>query len=104
MVNVFYDENNNVNIIYYVDLPEELISLPHFSLEGLPEPKNIEDKESVLKCDGKKVWYDYVDKELSSEELLKQQIDILSKMSEFLASENEAKDDLLQEIILQLYL
>ena len=75
---LFYDEQNNVNIIYYVDLPEELISLPHFSLEVLPEPKNIEGKESVLKCDGKKVWYDYVDKVLSPEELLQQQIDILT--------------------------
>ena len=96
MVNVFYDEDNNVNLIYYVDLPQELISLPHFSLEVLPEPENIEGKESILKCDGKKVWYDYVDKVLSPEELLNKKI-------ERLASENEAKDDLLQEIVLQIY-
>lgn len=96
MINVFYDENDNVNLIYYIDLPGELISLPHFSLEVLPEPKNIEGKESVLKCDGKKVWYDYVDKVLSPDELLNKKIELL-------ASENEAKDDLLQEIILQMY-
>ena len=97
MVNVFYDENNNVNLIYYIDLPEELMTLPHFSLEVLPEPKNIEGKESVLKCDGKKVWYDYVDKVLSPEELLKQQFDAL-------VLEQEMVNDLLQEIILQMYL
>ena len=97
MVNVFYDENDNVNLIYYIDLPEELISLPHFSLEVLPEPEIIEGKESVLKCDGKKVWYDYVDKVLSPEELLKQQFDAL-------VLEQEMTNDLLQEIILQMYL
>ena len=32
------------------------------------------------------------------------EIDILNKKVELLASENEAKDDLLQEMILQLYL
>ena len=96
MVNVFYDENDNVNPIYYVDLPEELIYLPHFSLEVLPEPENIEGKESVLKCDGKKVWHDYVDKALNSEELLKQQFDAL-------VLEQEMTNDLLQEIILQMY-
>lgn len=84
MVNVFYDENDNVNLIYYIDLPEELISLPHFSLEVLPEPKNIEGKESVLKCDGEEVWYEYTDKELSPEELLTQKVDLLKQEVELL--------------------
>lgn len=87
MVSVFYDENDNVNLIYYVDLPEELISLPHFSLEVLPEPKNIEGKESILKCDGEKVWYDYVDKVLSPEELLKQQVELLQQQIDILTGE-----------------
>lgn len=95
-MNIFYDESNNVNLIYYTDLPEELISLPHFSLDVLPEAEIVEGKESILKTDGSKVWYEYVDRELT-------EIDILNKKIELLASENETKDYLLQEIILQVY-
>ena len=96
MIKIFYDENNNVNLIYYVDLPQELISLPHFSLEVLPEPKNIEGKESVLKCDGKKVWYDYVDKVLSPEELLETKLKTSTARQDFL-------EELIAEMATMLY-
>ena len=96
MVNVFYDENDNVNLIYYIDLPEELISLPHFSLEVLPEPEIIEGKESILKCDGEKVWYDYVDKVLSPEEILETRLKASTDRQDFL-------EELIAEMAMMLY-
>ena len=96
MINIFYDENNNVNLIFYVDLPEELTSLPHFSLEVLPEPENIEGKESILKCDGKKVWYDYVDKVLSPEEILETKLKASTDRQDFL-------EELIAEMAMMLY-
>ena len=94
---LFYDEQNNVNLIYYVELPPELVNTPHFEVESLLELVEPEGMQAILKCDGKKVWYDYVDKVLSPEELLKQQFDAL-------VLEQEMTNDLLQEIILRMYL
>lgn len=75
---LFYDENNNVNLIYYVELPPELVNAPHFEVESLPELVEPEGKRGVLKTDGSKVWYEYVDRELTEIEQLQRQIDILT--------------------------
>ena len=94
---LFYDENNNVNLIYYQEPSQELLQQRYMKVKSVPEAEAKKGMQVILKCDGEKVWYDYVDKVLSPEELLKQQFDAL-------VLEQEMTNDLLQEIILQLYL
>lgn len=69
MINLFYDDENNVGLIYYADLPEELQKKKHLEVESLEVAEVIEGKEAVLKADATHYWYEYVDKELTEEEL-----------------------------------
>ena len=61
MTTIFYDGNHDVNLIYYIEIPEELAAQPHMQVEELPEPEEKEGKYAKLKCDGTRYWYEYVD-------------------------------------------
>ena len=74
-------------------------------LEDIPPEYDKEIQYLIL--DGYEILEDKVIKKYRVEDIADEvkpsEIDILNKKVELLASENEAKDDLLQEIILQMY-
>ncbi|MGO3751220.1 MAG: hypothetical protein ACTJGH_00465 [Peptoniphilaceae bacterium] len=71
---LFYNEENIVTLIYYVELPDELKDKNYLELEELPAVEERSGFNSVLKCDGTNVWYDYEPRELTEEELLGQEV------------------------------
>lgn len=96
MISLFYDENNKVYLKYYAELPAELKDKDHLQVEVVDDPIEKADKVVVLYADKDKYWYEYEDKELTEEEVLAYKIKLLSD------SQNNI-EDLLQEIILEMY-
>ena len=96
MINLFYDGNNKVYLKYYADLPAELKDKDHLQVEMVDEPDEKPGKIAVLYADKDKYWYEYEDKELTEEEVLVGKIKALT-------NSQSSTEDLLQEIILQLY-
>ena len=96
MINLFYDDNNKVYLKYYADLPAELKDKDHLQVEAVDEPNEKAGKVAVLYADKDKYWYEYEDKELTEEEVLADKIKALT-------DSQSSIEDLLQEIILQLY-
>ena len=96
MISLFYDENNEVYLGYYADLPAELKDKDHLQVEVVDDPIEKADKVAVLYADKDKYWYEYEDKKLIEEEVLAYKIKLLSD------SQNNI-EDLLQEIILEMY-
>ncbi len=76
---LFYEKETDtkakVMLIYNVEPPEELISNGNYiKVENVPEPIQVKGKSTLPYCnpETKEVWYEYVDKPLSSEEQLKE--------------------------------
>ena len=96
MINLFYDDNNKVYLKYYADLPAELKNKDHLQVEVVDEPNEKAGKVAVLYADKDKYWYEYEDKELTEEEVLVDKIKALT-------NSQSSTEDLLQEIILEMY-
>ena len=74
MITLFY-ENNEVNLIYYVEPPKELLeNIQYLQVENLPEEEHKDGYRSILKTDGKKLWYEY---EITEEKKQSDRIDEL---------------------------
>ena len=88
MISLFYDNDKKVNLIYYVEFPQELEDEPHLQVENLEEPEEKPGKVAVLKADSEKYWYEYEDKELAEEEKRDQRLtDLEATLAMFLGGE-----------------
>ncbi|WP_455258278.1 hypothetical protein [Peptoniphilus asaccharolyticus] len=58
MIKLFYNEKNEVTLIYYAELPEELKTEVYMEVKELPIVEET-DKQAILMADGKKCWYEY---------------------------------------------
>lgn len=70
---LFYNEKNEVTLIYYAELPEELKTEVYMEVKELPIVEET-DKQAILMADGKKCWYEYKEIEISEIDKLKQRI------------------------------
>lgn len=57
---------------------EEELLQEGFLVDSIPEPKQIEGKTPVLKYDGTKLYYEYVDAPIDEMTALKAQVDALN--------------------------
>ena len=96
MISLFYYDNNKVYLKYYSELPAELKDKDHLQVEVVDDPEEKAGKIAVLYADKDKYWYEYVDKELTEDELLANKIKVL-------ADSQSSTEDLLQELILSMY-
>lgn len=76
---LFYEKETNtrakVVLIYHVEPPEELLNKGNYiTATNIEEPEQKTGKTALPYCnpEAKEVWYEYVDKPLSSEEQLEE--------------------------------
>lgn len=76
---LFYEKETDIKakvmLIYYETPPKELLDGGNYiTIEDIPEPEQVKGKSALPYCNPqtKEVWYEYVDKPLSSEEQLKE--------------------------------
>lgn len=96
MISLFYDDNNKVYLKYYTDLPAELKDKDNLQVEAVDDPEDKPGKIPVLYANKNNYWYKYINKELTEDEVLTHRIKLLAD------SQNNI-EDLLQEIILEIY-
>lgn len=96
MISLFYNDNNEVYLTYYADIPERLHNKNYLKISELKEPEEKNGKIPILYANHEKYWYEYEDKPLTREE-------ITEKKLESLVNSQSTIEDLLQEIILELY-
>lgn len=75
---------------------DELISDGGIFVEKLPEVENRLGKTPVLKYDGKNLYYEYMDRELTSEE----EIILLKSQNEDLKASQASQDELIMSLML----
>ena len=75
MISLFYDENNIVNLIYYVSIPSELEHSSKLEVKTLEEPQEKEGMKAILKADKTHYWYEYEKEEKTSDKKLEERLE-----------------------------
>lgn len=92
MINLIYNEDEIVELIYYEQLPEELEAKPHMQIEVLAEAEEKKGYIPILKCNGEKYWYEYVEKQLTEEEKL------IESLKEEIRKTNKSQEEIMLAI------
>lgn len=74
MIYLFYDENNRVNLKYYVEPTENMKTQRHLVVNTLMEPDERPGKIPVLYADESHYWYEYEDKPKTQEEIFEERM------------------------------